>query len=197
MSVRDGSALAFRLLARVSGLPCWGILNGWGSFLSLKFGTPALHIRQYKKWPQWGGAPRRMVVVEGQHSIFVQMSDWAIRINGRRIAHNESDRAVIAKAARRLEGQILVGVRWAPKAVSTTFEFDLGGELSVRRYRDYDYAGDEALWSFHARGTGSQPKVMAVMPNGQILSGTQWYGLPNNEMHLTKSAMARRRSLRR
>ena len=129
----------------LSNFPCWGVLNGYGSWLTFNFGRPSLDIREpipeskneYLRKYRW-------VRLQGEYYLWVEMCDWTIFQDEEKIDHNESDRIEIQKAANRLDGQILNNVLISPKQISSEFQFDLGGKLVVSKYENAK--PDHNLW---------------------------------------------------
>jgi hypothetical protein len=72
------------------------------------------------------------------------MCEWVAFQDGARLAHSESDREAIRRAAATLQGQKLVGFSIATRPAGGEFVFDLGGRLSFRRYDPLD--AEDALW---------------------------------------------------
>lgn len=126
------------------GQPCWGVSNGYGSWLTFNFGKPRLEVREPNPESELAIFRMRGVRVKGEHTLRVDMAEWSIFQDGARLAHSESDREVIARAAATLEGQILLGARITPEPMATQSVFDLGGRLWVSRHRQWETEQD--LW---------------------------------------------------
>jgi hypothetical protein len=183
MTGRDGNPIVKKLFDRVAGLPCWNVENGYGSWLDFDFGRPSLSVHEY-------GPPakrRRIATVRGRHRLWIEMCDWTIMLGRKRLAHSESAAATIAKAARLLNGQVLVSVHVRSSPAWTRFPFDLGGEMIVRRYSDW--SADEDLWHFYSGATS-----MHLRADGTVLKGGTNYWLSNKAMQLTGGTSRRKRA---
>jgi len=85
----------------------------------------------------------RLVEVRGRWSINIRMAYWEILYRGESMATSASSVKNVAMAARLLEGQKLVDVAVHAKNGATSFAFDLGGVLKVRRM---EAVGTDAVW---------------------------------------------------
>lgn len=142
-------------LAPVYGKPSWDVHQGYGSFLTFEFGEPSLNIsgpfdRGYFISPKIRGrTPRRLAYTSGEWHLSTYLCHWTIRRNGKQLAHSESPRHRIERAANILNGQALTKVM--PKdAGRWVFEFDLGGLLLTCPYEAPD--DDEQWWLFEPTG---------------------------------------------
>ena len=124
--------------SKLYGKPCWGVKQGYGSFLTIEFGKPHLRIREpIVASPQASkkvreGLARRGANVHGDWHLWIYCCDWEVLFREKRVAHSESSDKLIARAATFLNGQKLVRFSIAPRGVRCTFEFDLGGALKTR-----------------------------------------------------------------
>jgi len=135
-------------LSQLSGIPCWGAANGYGSLLSLNFGQPRLEIRE----PVPGAQSKhlrmgRRVSVKGEYEFCLELCDWKILVHGDELAHSESDSKLIEQAIARIDGQVLNHVRITQDPTGTELMFDLGGIIKVQRYSDS--TPDDGLWHFY------------------------------------------------
>jgi hypothetical protein len=149
------------------GLPCWGLNNGFSSWLTFQFGSPRLSIREPVPDSEHAIMRMRDVRIDGEHQLWIEMGDWLIFQDGARLANSESDAATISKATAYLDGQALIGLRTGVSGMSE-FTFDLGGRLWLSRYEDWE--PDHGLWhmtagdsiiSFHADG-----RITTDVPQG-------------------------------
>jgi len=112
----------------------------------MNFGEPDLDIREPIVGTRFERS--RLVVVEGDYQLFVDLADWTLDISERPGATSECTRAEIDKALGGLDGQKLERVVIASCPTVATFEFDLGAVLSLTSYSDTD--PDDDLWHiFH------------------------------------------------
>lgn len=126
----------------LKGLPCWNVKPGYGSFLTLEFGEPELHIREPIDAPKCRPKvrkllARRSVVVHGQWHLWIYCCEWEVVTNRKVVGHSDlegSTKKWIQRAADELNGQKLTGFRINPKRGSSTFEFDMGSRLNTKPY---------------------------------------------------------------
>jgi hypothetical protein len=184
----DAVAVFEQVLAPLKGKPCWNVHQGHGAFLTLEFGEPSLEIEEPRA-PKPGTLPRaarllrrRSVRVRGAWRLWVYCCHWQIvnRETGRILAHEESTRRTIEKAAFFLDGQALQRVAVSAHPSISMLHFDLGGTLITRALttEDGDWDGTEEQW-------------MLFEPSGSVLSlcgnGTYSYHpdntSPTDEVH--------------
>lgn len=124
------------IFSPIYGKPCWHFQQGYGSFLTLEFGEPHLHIREPRQASEQASekvrkiAALRSVYVRGDWHLWVYLCDWRIFSHEQLIADNNSKRRVIKQATAELDGQALVRVT-VSKLLISVFEFDLGGRLET------------------------------------------------------------------
>jgi hypothetical protein len=128
-----------RSFAKLLGMPCWGVSRGFGSFLTLEFGSPQLVVREPVS-PATEASPRvkrllarRSVHVRGRWHLWVHSCEWQVRTEGRIFGDWTTPRR-IERAARELNGQKLQEVTVGPRGARTRFVFDLGAELETKPY---------------------------------------------------------------
>lgn len=127
-----GAQLVEEFFSRLQGLPCWGVSNGFGSWIDLEFGRPRLEVWRARETSRgW----QRHVHVGGEHSLWIEMCDWVLTFDGRRVLHSESLRTRMPPVLRRLDGRVLTGVRIGLRPLRTTLTFEFGAELALRRCR--------------------------------------------------------------
>lgn len=128
-----------RVFRNIYGKPCWGVKQGYGSFLTFEFGKPHLVVRE----PIAGGKEasakvrkslaRRLAYPRGQWHLWLYCCDWVVLARGRRVGDSSSD-VRIRRAAEFLNGQKLVRFSISPRKFQCVFEFDLGGAVITRPY---------------------------------------------------------------
>jgi len=125
-------------LGRLYGLPCWGVKRGYGSFLTLEFGRPHVHVREpyqstAKSRRVREAAAGRLVTVHGDWHLWIYCCDWRVFHGSRLVGDSDSNRRA-DRAARYLNGQKLVKAQVVPRGMRTSFEFDLGGRLETKPF---------------------------------------------------------------
>jgi hypothetical protein len=130
--------------ARVYGKPCWGVKQGYGSFLTMEFGKPHLVIREpivasaKASEKVRANLATRGAYVRGDWHLWIYCCTWEVLFNGKQVAHNESSDSRIVRAANFLNGQKLVRFSLVPRGTRCVFEFDLGGVLKTWPYSRTD-----------------------------------------------------------
>ncbi len=122
------------------GKPCWGVKQGFGSFLTMEFGKPHLEIREpiiastgaSKKVR--ASLAKRGAYVHGDWHLWIYCCAWEVLFNDKQIAHSESSDNRIKRATNFLDGQKLLRFSIVPRGMRCTFEFDLGGILKTWPY---------------------------------------------------------------
>jgi hypothetical protein len=122
----------------ILGLPCWGVKNGWGSFITLEFGHPTLCIREpyTSKSPSKkirGRAAQRLVFPRGQWHLWIYCCEWKVKV-GSKVIGDWITEAKYEQAIEVLNGQILTAIKALRGGTGWTFEFDLGATLETRTY---------------------------------------------------------------
>lgn len=143
------------------GRPCWGVYNGYSSWLTFQFGEPRLEIREPDPESNIPSLRTRSVHVLGEHQLRVDMAQWLIFQDGARLAHNESERGLIQFAAARLDGQALLEARTRPDPPVTELTFDLGGRVWISRYPAWDPS--HALWDLRSGET-----ILSLHADGRL-----------------------------
>lgn len=124
----------------IYGKPCWQASAGHVGFLRFDFGMPLLKIGDVRQRTYFlssrerGKTARRDFYVQGEWHLWVYCCDWAISLNGKRIARSESADKRIDRTVGLLDGQILTNVSIDPRNGRSVFEFYLGGILSTWPY---------------------------------------------------------------
>jgi len=125
-------------------LPCWGVRQGYGSFLTFEFGEPRLEV--YERHRE--GRLHRQAFVTGQWHLWIYCCHWRILQDEAQLAWSEDDRDVIERATGRINGQKLLDVAISPEDGRSTFMFDLGGSLET--------------WPYGKDSTDEQWSIMAI-----------------------------------
>lgn len=161
-------------LQKLTGLCCWDAKNTEFSWLSLNFGDPRLDIREPKDsetLAQYTSAriklnkSLRHVWLRGDFWVWIDCCHWDIVFRGKKIAHSESRKSVMAKSMGKIDGQIIKKIEIFPDTAQTNFIFDLGGEIQMRRYEDLE---DRPLWHFY---DDKAKNVYSFKDNGKIKFG--------------------------
>ena len=128
-----------RSFSKLRGKPCWGVTRGYGSFLTLEFGSPHLVVRE-PRTPVHSTSrrvralfARRSVRVRGQWHLWIYCCEWLVRTKGDVVGDSTTSRR-IDRAARELNGQKLLEVIINPRGARTRFVFDLGAELETKPF---------------------------------------------------------------
>lgn len=119
------------------GKPSWLVKHGHGSFVTLEFGEASVEVGEsrLRRWRPRQGDPEmfmgRSAHVHGEWHLWIYCCLWSLSVEGRELAHCESDDITIARALVVLEGQALANVE-ADVDGRSTFSFDLGCVLSTK-----------------------------------------------------------------
>jgi len=147
----------------IYGKPCWCVRPGYGSFLTMEFGTPHLVVREPIVASKGSSAKvqktlaRRNVVPRGDWHLWIYCCDWQLSSKGKRIA-NSSRRGTIPGAADVLNGQKLICFSISLRKMVCTFEFDLGAILTTR---PFDKESEQ--WLLY----GPRHRVLVVRADGR------------------------------
>jgi hypothetical protein len=129
-----------RVFKKVYGIPCWGVTNWYGSGIHIEFGKPHLDIREPRTADPKASRrvrehfAKRLVVVHGDWHLCVDVCDWEIFQQGKRVGSSRSRSADLQRVMNSLDGQRLVRFSIRPRGDGCVFEFDLGGVLVTRPY---------------------------------------------------------------
>lgn len=115
------------------GLPSWLVQRGHGSFVTLEFGQPQIHVGRYvTREADLPGIPTgvelRPTRVRGEWHLWIYCCLWSLTLKGVELSHSESGDKTMARALHLLNGQALTDVTVSPDA-STDFTFERGFEL--------------------------------------------------------------------
>ncbi|HEX8341242.1 MAG TPA: hypothetical protein VF624_10060 [Tepidisphaeraceae bacterium] len=120
------------LFTPLVNLPCWGVRQGHGSFVTMEFGQP--HQVIHEVWTPKSGShrhPRRVVAIRGDWHLWIYCCSWQIKHFDETLATSESTAKAIAVACNRLDGQSFNGFQAQPAEGKSRFAFDLGGVLET------------------------------------------------------------------
>ena len=127
------------------------VRRGYGTFLTLEFGSPHLVVREpIVASPE---APprvrkrlaRRRVTVAGDWHLWVQYAQWKIQTENYSTASEDADAALIEGALEELDGQRLTSSSEGPEPHSCILRFDLNASLHIRPSSETD----DDQWSIY------------------------------------------------
>jgi len=119
------------IIEPVLGHPAWLVQRGHGSFITMEFGAPEVHVGDTKlRKTNIDGAPektpQRISYVDGQWHLWIYCCEWLLALDGTLLAHDESGDVTMRRALHVLDGQKLIAVDIEPAGGRTRFTFDLG-----------------------------------------------------------------------
>lgn len=134
-----------RVFKKLYGKPCWGVTNWYGSGIHLELGKPHLDIRE----PRTADAKasrrvrallaRRLVVVHGDWHLCIDVCEWEIFQQCKRVGSSRSRSADLQRIVDSMSGQKMVRFLIRSRGDDCVFEFDLGGVLYTHAAgADYD-----------------------------------------------------------
>lgn len=121
-----------KLFTPLIGQKAWGASVGWGSFVTVEFGSKHLHHRHY----------------HGDWHLWLYQCDWSLSSNGRCLADSESKRKVMQLAIDNLNGSKLTHFSFDSQRTITEFVFENQLHLRCKPYPDA--APDEDYWLLFA-----------------------------------------------
>jgi hypothetical protein len=140
----------------IIGQLVWLVKRGYGSFLTMEFGSPFLIVRE-PITASPNSPPRtrkrlarRRAFIQGDWHFWVEHADWELHVEGDTVTSEDMDRARVDQCLQALDGQRLLSVNPGAALHSLVLEFDLGASLSLRPASDSDDDEDDQ-WSFHPR----------------------------------------------
>ena len=102
------------------GQKAWGASLGWGSFVTIEFGSKRLfHGHYHGEWHLW-----------------LYMCEWKLNSNGRLLADSESKKKVMQVAIENLNGTELTGLSFNSQDRTTEFTFNRTLHLGCKPYPD-------------------------------------------------------------
>jgi hypothetical protein len=148
----------------LSGLPCWNVRQGYGSFLTFEFGQPCLEIREPILDSPRSSQRRRLVTVLGEYHLWIEQCHWSVSEHQEQLAHSESESSVISRALDHLDGSILRTVRLVPDRGECAFDFEFDTSARLKRYADA--TPDDPIWHLY-----SNDLVLSYLSSGQLQFG--------------------------
>ena len=136
-----------RHFRRLSGLPSWGVTEEYG-VLGLSFGVPRLQVREAIPDSKVRALQRRRTWISGQHLLLVEPCNWEVLHAPRRRIASDQQPHLRKRAARALNGQVLVNLVLTVRPLSATFHFDQGTRLVLKRQRRAPR--DSLLWRLYS-----------------------------------------------
>jgi hypothetical protein len=151
------------------GLPSWNVEVGVGSFITMEFGEPHLHVTTVQRRHTYlADAPaeteQRGAWVRGQWHLWIYCCRWSLTLHDAPISHHETTPPTMSRALRLLNGQMLTDVQVSDDA-TTTFTFDLGCVLTTRPAPLVVYDGDVVEQWFLYQPSG---EVLALWGDGRV-----------------------------
>lgn len=132
-------------------LPCWGVQQGYSSFLTLEFGEPYLSIRNSTQTRPDSELPAyRSPRLKGEWHLWIYCCGWTISQDDERLADYESPDPEVAAACGKLEGQMLSRVAMLPETGQSVLAFDLGGRIDTEPF------DTDLLEQWHLFGPGER-----------------------------------------
>lgn len=131
--------------------PCWGLHFDPQLNLTLNFGRPSLRVREpfvtRSKYPRVQRiASRRLVTVRGQWWLWLFCCYWQVKRGGKLLATGGASCKRIDCALNDLHGQKLTSVAVDLNTGASRFVFDLGCELTCRRF---EADSDSDVWTLY------------------------------------------------
>jgi hypothetical protein len=152
----------YDLIKPLLAKPCWRVRWDAQLNLDLSFGRPALRIREpYRSSSRSprvrAQAARRLATVRAEYWLWIYVAYWRITLaDGRSATQSSSARAKDIVCAN-LEGEKIKKVEVSPLTGSTSFAFDLGSRLEVRRRQPGE---DSEIWTLY------KPRGMTLSVRG-------------------------------
>ena len=115
-------------LVRIIGKVCWRAWQGYGSVLFFDFGEPSAYVSD--RVTRFG----RPAGVRGDSGFVIEHCDWYGLACGQPVADSEATRDEIRSALSFIRGQVLIDV--SSTKSGQVLDFDLGGKITMRPYRD-------------------------------------------------------------
>jgi hypothetical protein len=178
------------------GRPAWLVQRGYGSFVTMEFGEPAVEVGEPRLRPlAIEGAPsrvmRRTAHVRGQWHLWIYCCLWSVLLDGTELAGSESSDVMISRALAVVNGQALSGVHVRPANGSTQFAFDLGCVLATHPAPPGSY-DDEPVEQWMLYQWQPPDQVLAVRSDGtyqvsglgQAADEERWLPLPETRLGL-------------
>lgn len=134
----------------------WNVRCGHGSFLTMEFGTPHLHVREPMPMSAANSGnihdalKRRRISIVGDWHFWIMHSHWTLETHGHMVNSDDQDVAKVVSALAYLDGQRLTSMSYREDVHHLVF--DLGGNLKIGRLTNAEL--DEDRWQmFEADGS--------------------------------------------
>lgn len=161
--------------------PCWGVSYDRQLNLTMSFGPPHLRIRE--PIPTRSKSPiaqrlasTRGVTVSGRWWLWLLCCYWQLKRNGKVLATGAASIRRIERALKELDGQRLIYVTVDSGTGRTRFTFDLGCELTCRRFEP---DSDSDVWTLYGpreilsvTGRGACCQESAADSGGRVAPST-------------------------
>lgn len=116
------------LFRPVHGQKAWGAKVGWGSFVTIEFGTRRLQNHHY----------------HGNWHLWVYQCDWTLKAETHEMANSESGKGLMQTAIENLNDRELLDTSFDPQQRATEFIFK--GNLRLRCQPYPDAEPNEECW---------------------------------------------------
>ena len=126
----------------------WNVRRGHGSFLTMEFGTPHLHVREPLPTSAANSAnfhdllKCRRISITGDWHFWIMHSHWTLETHGHMVNSDDQDATKVVSALAYLDGQRLASMSYREDVHHLLF--DLGGELKIGRLINAE--PDEDRW---------------------------------------------------
>jgi len=135
------------------GMVSWGVQWDPQLNMEISFGEPVMTIREPHASKSASkrireAASRRVVTVKGKWWLWIFCAHWDLHIDAGCQATGASSYKRKSMAMRRLDGQRLVSMQVDKNTGATTFSFDLGATLRLRRFAE----DDSDIWTLYFPG---------------------------------------------
>ncbi len=143
----------------------WSVRRGYGTFLTMEFGSPHLTVREPIVAASNADAKvkrnlaARRVSLVGDWHFWVEYANWEIKTDNYTIRSEDATLAPIKEGLNELDGQILLSADVAQLDHSCLLKFDLGASLHIWPGSEIEdnqwsiYEFDRDILSYKADGT--------------------------------------------
>ena len=164
-SAQSSGRLIRDRFAPLSGLPCWDVRQGYGSFVTMNFGQPHLDVTEPAPKAKSRALRRRRVTVSGEHHLWIEQCEWRIIEFEKEIAMSESDATDISRALARLDSQLLKEITIEPARGTCCFKFEYDMAFNMCRHAEFEPA--DPIWHLYSPGS-----VISYIASGRIEYGS-------------------------
>jgi hypothetical protein len=112
------------------GLPVWFVHKGYGSFLTMEFGSPHLKVREPRMVSSEASEmvqklfARRRVTPCGEWHLWIYCCNWRIIADGHELAWSESSDQESIAAAYNIDSRLFIGIQIDSSKGTSVFEFE-------------------------------------------------------------------------